>query len=160
MQTLLSRPAFWALALSCSLLLGALGFQYIGGYPPCKLCHWQRYAHIAVAAVALLALLGPRRLAGPLTLAATAALMVSAGIALFHVGVEWKWWPGPAECSSSALLGLDPKEAARRLLETPIVRCDEIPWSLLGISMAGYNFIFSLAGALIVAAGTMRARRA
>jgi disulfide bond formation protein DsbB len=85
---------------------------------------------------------------------------VSAGIGVFHVGVEQKWWAGPAGCSATDLSGLSPAEAAKRLMETPVVRCDEIAWSLLGISMAGWNAIVSgIAGALIAASAFVRLRQ-
>ena len=146
------------------LLLGAVAplavafaAQYWGGLQPCELCIWQRYAHLAVIAVAAIALLLPPAKAQFLfTLGAGSLLLMSAGLALFHVGVEWKWWQGPSACSGGSLIGLDPKEAARRLMETPLVRCDEIAWSLLGVSMAGYNFLISLIAALAVAIGLTR----
>ena len=157
MPSILTRPALWALAISSALLVGALGFQFIGGLAPCPMCIWQRYAHLAVIAVAAIALLQPPAKAQFLfTLGAGSLLLMSAGLALFHVGVEWKWWQGPSACSGGSLIGLDPKEAARRLMETPLVRCDEIAWSLLGISMAGYNFLISLIAALAVAIGLTR----
>jgi disulfide bond formation protein DsbB len=80
------------------------------------------------------------------------AMIVSAGIGVFHVGVEQKWWAGPTGCSASNLSGLSPAEAAKRLMETPVVRCDEIAWSLLGISMAGWNAIISAVAGVAVAA--------
>ncbi|MGE3905223.1 MAG: disulfide bond formation protein B, partial [Reyranellaceae bacterium] len=89
------------------------------------------------------------------------AMIVSAGIGAFHVGVEQKWWAGPTGCSGGSLAGLDPAEAMKRLMETPVVRCDEVPWSLFGISMAGWNMIVSgVAGILLAAGASLRLVRA
>lgn len=157
------RVAALAAGGSAALLAGALAFQYIGGYPPCELCHWQRYPHVAVIGLGLLAAAvarRPERRAALLVLAA-AGLAISAGIALYHVGVEWKWWGGPAACSGGIASGLPLEELRRRLLGAPVVRCDEIPWSLFGVSMAGWNFLISGALALAVSAGAwIAARRA
>jgi disulfide bond formation protein DsbB len=150
-------PAVVALCGSGAILLGALGFQYVGGYPPCSLCYWQRYGHIAVMALAWLALLP---LGHTLRLAflalAGAALLATAGIALYHVGVEWKWWAGPSGCSVTSGLGKSVEELKRLLMATRMVRCDEIPWSLLGLSMAGWNAVLSMALGLWVLARAWR----
>lgn len=138
------RPIIWLLiAVSGSLLLGALGFQYLGGLAPCEMCHWQRWAHLAVLALGGVALLAPRLWPLPLL-----AMLVSAGLGLFHAGVEKKWWQGPTQCSagfsaSDDLLG--------SILAAPLVRCDQIAWSFLGLSMAGWNALISAAA--LVAAG-------
>ncbi|MGE0153453.1 MAG: disulfide bond formation protein B [Reyranellaceae bacterium] len=151
---LLQSPRHAALApiaVSGGLLLGALAFQYLGGLAPCALCIDQRYAHGAALALAALGLAVRGRLGWTLVALAGAAMVVSAGIGVFHVGVEQKWWAGPTACSAANLSGLSPAEAARRLMETPVVRCDEIAWSLLGISMAGWNAIVSATAGLAVA---------
>lgn len=130
------------------LLLGALGFQYLGDLYPCPLCVYQRYPHGAVLALSLAALVAPGR--GPrvvLTLLAALALLATAAIAAFHVGVEQKWWAGLAACEGTSALGGEDLsfDRMRDLAESgPPPRCDEVPWSLFGISMAGYNFIFSV----------------
>ncbi|MBV8535878.1 MAG: disulfide bond formation protein B [Alphaproteobacteria bacterium] len=137
------------LAASAAILAGAFAFQYLGGLAPCILCWWQRYAHMAAIVLAALALAASRRgstAPGWLLVAATGiALLAGTGIAAFHVGVEQHWWAGTAECGSQVggAGGID--ELRARLLAQPIVRCDEIAWSLFGISMAGYNFLLSLA---------------
>lgn len=158
----LQSPRHAALApllISGGLLLGALAFQYLGGLAPCALCIDQRYAHGAALALAALGLVLRGRAGWTLIGLAGLAIIVSGGIGAFHVGVEQKWWPGPAGCTAGSLTGLSPAEAAKRLLETPIVRCDDIAWSLLGISMAGWNAIVSFcAGAMIAWAGFARAR--
>jgi disulfide bond formation protein DsbB len=67
---------------------------------------------------------------------------------VFHAGVEQKWWLGPTGCTGASLSGLSPEEAMKRLMGTPVVRCDEIPWALFGISMAAWNAIISLGVAI------------
>jgi len=137
------------LVASAAILAGAFAFQYLGGLAPCILCWWQRYAHMATIALAILAVVASVRgssTAGWILVALTGlALLAGAGIAGFHVGVEQHWWAGTAECGSNVggAGGID--ELRARLLAQPIVRCDEIAWSLFGISMAGYNLLLSLA---------------
>lgn len=149
------------LLVSGGLLLGALAFQYLGGLPPCALCIDQRYAHGAAIVLAVLGLILRGRIGWTLVALAGAAMIVSGGIGVFHVGVEQKWWAGPSGCSAGGLTGLDPAEAAKRLMETPVVRCDEIAWALLGISMAGWNAIISVVvGAAVAFLGFARMRHA
>jgi disulfide bond formation protein DsbB len=141
--------ALLVLIASAALLLGALAFQYLGGLAPCVLCMWQRYAHVATIALAVIAVFAPHRIAPFLLAAAGLALLSGAGIAGFHVGVEQHWWPGTAECGSTIGPAGNIEELRARLMAQPIVRCDEVAWSLFGVSMAGYNLLFSVAlGAL------------
>jgi len=154
------QTALVLLAGSAALLGGAFAFQYIGGLAPCILCWWQRYAHIAgivIAGAALgLSASGESRVGWMLLAAAALALLAGAGIAAFHVGVEQHWWAGTAECGSQ-VGGAGGIEALRaRLMAQPVVRCDEIAWSLFGISMAGYNLIFSLVLAAFGGAASLR----
>ena len=125
---------------SAALLVGALAFQYLGGLPPCAMCYWQRYPHIAAVAVAALALILQRVL---LALLGAVAAATTAAIGLYHVGVEQRWWEGPNTCTSGSTAGLSPEELLAQILEAPVVRCDDIAWSLAGISMAGWNAIAS-----------------
>lgn len=131
------RPPLLVLLLGSSALLGgALLFQHVGGYPPCQMCHWQRWPHAAALVLGSLALF-VRPLRRPLIIVAALAVLVSAGLGAFHVGVEQGWWEGPTTCSATAVDMAD-------IFAAPIVRCDEVAWSLFGVSMAGYNFILSL----------------
>jgi disulfide bond formation protein DsbB len=150
MQDLLDHPRFVP-ALIVAVSVGALGTallsQYWGGLQPCVLCIYQRYAYLAAGAFGLagLALAGtPRAWQGAVVLAAV-AFLAGAAIAAFHVGVEQRWWQGTAECHAPAF---DPnasiEDLRKQLLETRFVPCDEIPWSLFGVSMAGYNVLASL----------------
>ncbi len=147
-QTSLWRYAPLVLLLgSGGLLLGALFFQYVMGLPPCPLCHYQRWPHIAVVVLAAGALaLGPGSLRPWLLGLIGVALLATMAIGIFHFGVEQKWWAGLAICeggSDDTALGVDDLQKA--LNQRPAPRCDQIAWSLFGISMAGWNVLISLA---------------
>lgn len=123
----------------------ALISQYGFGLQPCILCIWQRWPYVATSVIALLALALVRspRLQGILVIAACIVFLFGAGIAAFHVGVEQHWWAGTAECVGGG--GADTVDALRQQLAgKPIVRCDEAQFRLLGVSMAGWNFLASL----------------
>ena len=132
-----------AFALPAALLGGALLSEYVGKLYPCEMCWWQRYPHGVAILLALGALLSP--LGAPrtrtLTLLAALAIAVSGAIGVFHAGVELKYWEGLTRCSTGGALSLD------ELMKVPLVRCDQIQFSFLGISMAGWNAIVSLGGA-------------
>jgi disulfide bond formation protein DsbB len=124
------------------------------------LCHWQRYAHAAAIVGAAGALALPRS-ASWLVAVSGLALLAGAGVAVFHVGVEQHWWQGTAACGSNLGAASSIEELRARLLAQPIVRCDEVAWSLFGVSMAGYNFLASLVlGALAAASVGASWRRA
>ena len=128
--------------VSAALLAGAFGFEHVGGMAPCSLCIWQRWAHLGIIAAATAGLLVlPPRTGLLLTFAAA---MASFGIAGYHAGVEWQLWPGPTGCTASLGAGATAADLVDQLLATPVVRCDDVPWSLFGLSMAGWNALFSL----------------
>lgn len=136
-------------AVSGSLLLGALAFQFLGGLAPCEMCYWQRYAHLAVLAVSGLAFLSGNRALGWL---AVLAMVAAAGLGLFHAGVEQKWWAGITACTAPVSAGMSSADMLDALMNAPLTRCDEIPWSLFGVSMAGWNALVSTGAALCAAA--------
>ncbi len=131
-----------AAAGSAALLLGAYVFQALG-YAPCKMCLWQRWPHMAAILLGLAGWLWPRWPAA--ALGALAALATS-GLGLYHTGVETGWWAGPASCSGGASLG---GVSGGDLLSTDtldkVVMCDQVSWSLAGLSMASWNAVLSLA---------------
>lgn len=151
-------PLFVVVASLASLAV-ALASQYWGGLQPCILCVYQRYPYGVAAALGVAGMIVAARPAWLRTmlLLAGVAFLVDAGIAAFHVGVEQGWWQGTAECGSTLDLSLSPEELTSQLLNQPVARCDEVPWSLFGISMAGYNFLY--AGALSVATLWLALRR-
>jgi len=136
-----------ALAVPLALLGGAYLAQYGFGLFPCEMCWWQRYPHFVALALAVFAWLRPPG-TGPVALAAL-AIGISGLIGGFHAGVEYGWWEGVTACSTALSAdGGDPLEA---ILNAPLVRCDVAPWSLFGISLAGWNFLFSTSAALAIA---------
>jgi disulfide bond formation protein DsbB len=136
------RRALGAGVASGLMLAAALAFQYLGGLPPCPLCIWQRWPHAVALALGLLALALPWR-----ALAALGALaaLTTAGIGVFHVGVEQGWWQGLDTCVAPSVEGLTPDELMEQIMAAPVVRCGDVLWSFAGISMAGWNAILSLA---------------
>ena len=135
------RWAFVAAMGSAGLLLGALAFQYWGGLAPCKMCIWQRWPHgIAIALGLAVAASGFGRLAW----AGALAMLVGAGVALYHTGVEQAWWEGPTSCTSGSIDGISAADLLDQIMAAPVVRCDEIAWSFAGLSMASWNGLASL----------------
>jgi disulfide bond formation protein DsbB len=151
-----------ALLLPMALLGGALGSQYLGGLHPCEMCYWQRWPHAVAIVLATLAFTGPA--AGTrsrtLTLLAALAIAVSGAIGVYHAGVEAKIFEGFTQCTATATKGLSTAELLKQLTHAPLVRCDEVQFSFLGISMAGWNGILSLGGAAAILVLSLRARRA
>jgi disulfide bond formation protein DsbB len=129
-------------AISAGLLGGAFAFEYLGGLMPCNMCIWQRWPHAIIIVAALIGLRGitPTFMMGIIAISAA----VSVGLGSFHAGVEWQLWQGPSGCTAALQSNMAAADLVDQLLATPIVRCDEVAWSFLGISMAGWNAIFSL----------------
>ena len=145
MQSSLRLANILALTIPAALLGGAYIGQYAFGLYPCEMCWWQRYPHFAALALALAAfVVPPRRLWLAL---AGLAIFTSGLIGAFHAGVEYGWWEGLTACSRPAMPGGDPLEA---VLNAPLVRCDDVQWSLFGISLAGWNFLCSTIGAAAI----------
>jgi disulfide bond formation protein DsbB len=136
-----------ALLIPVALLGGALAFQYIGKLYPCEMCWWQRYPHIAALVLAVLAFVVPGRAARTAFVGLAAlAILVSGLIGVYHAGVEYHWWAGLTACTStvSGPITLD------SIMNAPIIRCDVAQWTLFHVSLAGYNALFSIAGALTI----------
>lgn len=139
---------------SAALLAGAFAFEFIGGMHPCQLCLWQRWPHAAAIVIAALVLRFGVRWLG--WLGALAAL-TTAGIAFFHTGVERGWWEGLASCSGGSLAGIDVNDLLNpNVAIAAPVRCDEVPWEMLGLSMASWNGLASLALAFLWIAAARR----
>jgi len=132
-----------ALLVPVGLLGGALGSQYLGGLHPCEMCYWQRWPHGVAIVLAGAAFVMPARLR-PLTALAALSIAISGAIGVFHAGVELGWWQGLTRCTAGGAITLDD------LMNVPLVRCDQVQWSLLGISMAGWNAILSLGSAALI----------
>jgi disulfide bond formation protein DsbB len=133
------RLALIAAAGSAALLAGAFLFQLLG-YPPCKMCLWQRWPHAAAVLIGIAFFYFQTRV---LLWFGAIAAAITAGIGYFHAGVEQGWWEGPSSCSSGSIEGLTPDELFEQIMAAPLVRCDDIAWALGGISMAGWNGLLS-----------------
>lgn len=131
---------------SLALLLGAWAFQHLGGLAPCKMCIWQRWPHGVAIGIGVLVLLVPlgagaaRLLLGAGLLAA----LTTAAIGFYHTGVERGWWEGPSSCSSGSTAGMSTDDLMDQIMSAPLVRCDEVAWQMLGLSMASWNMLASL----------------
>ena len=133
---------------------GALLFQYVGGLEPCELCLLERWPYYAGIPIAVLALATGMRGAGWWIALLFLVFLVSAGLGGYHVGVEHGWLQGPTACTGPAGGGAKTaEEFARMIEERQAVQCDQVPWSLMGISLAGFNFLVSLLLVLLCASG-------
>ena len=131
---------------SLGLLIGALLFQYVGDMAPCKMCYWQRYPHVGaiiIAGIILITGIGVFAVWGLLS------ALITAGIGGFHAGVERGWWEGPQSCTSTSIDNLSTEELLAQIMSAPMVRCDEIPWQMFGLSMAGWNMVVSICLAVL-----------
>src|SRR5882672_4448070 len=158
----IAAAAIAVAAGGAATILGAWFFQYGLGLKPCPLCLEQRYPYYFGIPLAVLLALGTTvgssrkvLLAGLFVIAI--GMLWNAGLATYHAGVEWKFWPGPQECSGSF------ESSGGDLLDTlkfvNVVRCDEAAWRFLGLSLAGYNVLISLALAGVAAWGVWAGRR-
>ncbi|HVH38281.1 MAG TPA: disulfide bond formation protein B [Sphingomicrobium sp.] len=139
-----------ALFLPLALLGGALGSQYLGGLTPCEMCYWQRYPHAAAILLAALSFTAPATAprSRALVLLAAVAIAVSGAIGVYHAGVELDIFEGLTTCTTTA--SGTGAELLKEIMNAPLVRCDQVQFSFLGISMAGWNAILSLGGALAI----------
>lgn len=141
-----------ALLASAAMLATAHAFEKIGGLMPCLLCLRQRevyWAALAVAAVALIVRRTPLRLrlAPWFDIALGLVFLFGAGVAFYHAGVEWHWWPGPSACAAGGSAGGASVEGLKGILDGEPVKapsCDKPLWIFLGLSMAGWNVLVSL----------------
>ena len=135
-----------ALAVPALLLAGAYVGQYAFGLYPCEMCWWQRWPHFAAVALGLFAAsVGPARV---WTAFAALAILTSGLIGGFHAGVEYGWWEGITGCATSNTVAAG--DALDSILNAPLVRCDRAPWDLLGVSLAGWNFLISTGAAIAI----------
>jgi disulfide bond formation protein DsbB len=153
----LARARLLALVIPAALLVGALGSQYLGGLFPCEMCHWQRWPHYAALGAAALAFVPlARSTQRALVLLAALLILLSGLIGVFHAGVEYGWWEGLTRCSLSPGGSSD---ILADIMATPLVQCNQPQWTLFGISLAGWNALFSIGGAAaILALWTRRPR--
>jgi len=151
--------AYWpilAAVAAAFMLAAAHAFETFGHYPPCELCLKQRdvYWLIVWGGIGLAVV---SRLKPPLLRFCCAVLAVlflaECALAVYHAGVEWKWWAGPTACTSSGAHAITAADMSALLTSKPqhIVQCDVAAWRLLGVSMAGWNALAALALTLVSA---------
>jgi disulfide bond formation protein DsbB len=151
-------------AVGAVTILGAWFFQYGLALKPCPLCLEQRYAYYFAIPLAVMVALGDhfgasRKVLTAALVAIALGMLWNAGLGVYHSGIEWRWWPGPQECSG-ALDDLGAGGLLNKLQSITVVRCDEAAWRFLGLSLAGYNVLISLALAAIAAWGAAMEWRA
>jgi disulfide bond formation protein DsbB len=135
-------------------LCGAWFFQYVIGLPPCPLCLEQRIAYYVAIPLAAMILLGvsvgaKHKVLVLALFAIGAAMLWNAGLGVYHSGIEWHWWQGPQDCSGTGGSLTGGGSLLEQMQTTRVVRCDEAAWRFLGLSLAGYNVLISLALAAI-----------
>jgi disulfide bond formation protein DsbB len=145
-------------ALAAATLIGAWYFQYVLKLPPCPLCLEQRLPYYILIPLALLIAIAalvraPRQLIAVGFLGVMLAALGGAALGAYHAGVEWHWWAGPADCSGPVTDLTAKGSIIDQLQSIRVVRCDEAAWRFLGLSLAGYNVLISLALAAIAACG-------
>jgi disulfide bond formation protein DsbB len=150
-MTPLSSARLVAVMAPALLLGGALVSQYVFGLHPCEMCMWQRWPHLAaiLLALAAIALRGTPSASRTFVVLAAIAIAISGGIGFFHAGVEYGWWQGLTACST-ALSGGSTQDVLANIMAAPLTRCDVAPWSLFGISLAGYNGLLSLLAVIAI----------
>jgi disulfide bond formation protein DsbB len=134
-------------------ILGAFFFQYGLGLAPCPLCLEQRIAYYVSIPLAVMILLGlsvgaSRKVMLLAFLAIAVAMLWNAYLGVYHSGIEWHWWPGPQDCAGPGFR-FDAGSLLEQMEKTRVIRCDEVSWRFLGLSLAGYNVLISLAIAAI-----------
>ena len=150
-MTSLAKAKALALLVPAALLAGAWGSEIFGGLHPCEMCWWQRYAHLAALLFAILGIaLGrlPDRGRSLVWLAAL-GMLTSGGIGVFHAGVELGWWEGFTQCTATGSAG-SPQDMLNDIFAAPLIRCDQVQWEFLGLSMAAWNAIVSIGFGLMI----------
>ena len=126
---------------SAALLLGAWGSQYIGGLAPCHLCLVQRWPHAIAVLIALAAVATGHRF---LALLGALAALATAIVGIYHTGVERDIFEGPSTCTSGSAGALTPDQMFDQIMNAPLIRCDEVAFEFLSLSMASWNALLSL----------------
>lgn len=158
MNSSLAQARLLAFVAPALLLGGALASEYLGGLYPCEMCYWQRWPHEVALVLALFAFV-VKRAVKPLVLLAALAIAISGAIGVFHAGVEYRWWEGVTTCTAMTPAGGSSADILKSILTAPVIRCDQPQWTLAGISLAGFNAIFSFAAALVIWVLATRKRR-
>jgi len=155
-----------AIAVIAALTLaGAWFFELVLDIRPCPLCLEQRYAYYLAVPLGIVIALAATQRAPRSLLAAGLVVLLLASLANavlggYHAGVEWGWWPGPSDCSGPVADLGSAGDLLSRLDTVKVVRCDQVQWRFLGLSLAGYNVLISLLMAALAGWGLNRQRAA
>jgi disulfide bond formation protein DsbB len=151
--------------LSAATMLGAYYFELALRMPPCPLCLEERLPYVVVIPLSLLMMIAalvraPAKLLTVGFVVIIVAVLCGAALGAYHAGVEWHWWAGPTDCTGTLTDLKSNGPLINQLNSFNVVRCDEAAWRFLGLSLAGYNVVISLAMAAIAAVGLLAQRRA
>ena len=159
LRPFLDRWRLCAVLVAAAMLATAHAFETFGGYAPCMLCLRQREVYWAILTLGLIFMVVVRTPGGPRWRAATCWVLalgfaVSCGVAVYHAGAEWKFWPGPQTCSGAGRVTLEDMQALLDGAKYKPPSCEEAAWTMAGLSMAGWNALASLglAGLSVLAA--------
>jgi disulfide bond formation protein DsbB len=161
----IAAAALLIAAIGSATILGAYFFEYVLALAPCPLCLEQRIPYYVAIPLAVLIAIGAYA-GGPRTLLVAGlglvllAMLIGAGLGAYHAGIEWGWWAGPRDCSGPINDIGSAGTLMKQLQTINVVRCDEAAWRFLGLSLAGYNVLISLALAALAAWGIGAGRRA
>ena len=151
--------------IAAATLAGAWFFQLVLDILPCPLCLEQRYAYyLALPLGAVVAFAAARGAPRPVLLLGLVILglaaLANAGLGTYHAGVEWGFWPGPTDCTGPIVNFGKAGSLLDQLDKVKVVRCDEVQWRFLGVSLAGYNVLISLLMAAIAGWGVAKSTKA
>lgn len=152
-----------AFVLGLGAIVGAWGFQILGGYVPCKLCLQERvFYYVGLPPLLLAALLvpGSPRLARLLALLGGLTFVAGTALGVYHTGAEWGFWLGPADCGGGTAPVTDASDLLRQMGRTRLVSCSEASIDLFGLSFAGWNAVASASVAILSLAAALGRRPA
>ena len=165
LRPFLDRWRLCAVLAAAGMLATAHAFETFGGYPPCTLCLRQREVYWLALGLGIVFMALVRTPGGPRWRAATCwmlalVFLVGFGVAVYHAGAEWKFWPGPEACAATGSIGVSAADMAAFLAGEKVKppACDEAPWVFAGLSMAGWNAVVSLGLAALSAVAALRER--
>jgi disulfide bond formation protein DsbB len=152
------------LVVAAATIAGAWFFQLVMGLQPCPMCLQQRYAYYAIIPLSMLVALGAARGAPrPLLIAGLVVIALAAAgnsaFGVYHSGVEWKFWQGPTDCTGPLVDFGKAGSLLEQLDKVKVVRCDEVQWRFLGLSLAGYNALISALMVVIAGWGVMKSAK-
>jgi disulfide bond formation protein DsbB len=156
--------ALLVLVVAAATIAGAWIFQLVMGLQPCPMCLQQRYAYYAIIPLSMLVALGAARGAPrPLLIAGLVVIALAAAgnsaFGVYHSGVEWKFWQGPTDCTGPLVDFGKAGSLLEQLDKVKVVRCDEVQWRFLGLSLAGYNALISALMVVIAGWGVMKSAK-